>query len=151
MVRTGVSNLRRYTNDGELIATAPSSAEGGAGDDGGLLLPPGNYGMDAPDGARLIPKGVAQNFPPPVAPLAPAAWRRVGDDLRLVVRWFFPNLYMERKAVDAISGTKALNFLATQRFRVEAAPSMSAFGTDAAVTAFETRAPESPSGWAPWL
>lgn len=98
VMRTGVSNLERYENNGEKISIDPSDVLSDKSVDG--LLPPGNFGMDAPMLARLIPKGIAQSFPPPVPPLAPTAWREVGDDLRVIARWFYPSEDLERLAVD---------------------------------------------------
>jgi len=110
-MRTGVSNLERYTATGEPEEIDATGQLSDATTEG--ILPPGNYGMGAPQGARLIPKGIAQNFPPPVSPLAPSAWRGVNDDLRITARWFFPSAAMENTAIRRISGVQALNFLAT--------------------------------------
>ena len=54
VTRTNVSNLRRYDMSGQ-PATISSGLTGSDGD----LIPPGDFGMGAPEGARLIPKGIA--------------------------------------------------------------------------------------------
>lgn len=152
-MRTGVSNLRRFTQSGEEIPPDTSARLSDATTDG--VLPPGNYGMNAPLGARITPRGIAQNLPPPVAPLAPAAWRQIGDHLRLNVRWYFPSMKEERNAADAISGTQALNFLSAQRFRIEAALSLDLFAQSGesafpVETHLATRTLASPDLLVPW-
>lgn len=148
-MRTGVSNLERFTTTGEPVSIDPSDVL--SDDTVNGLLPPGNFGMDAPEGARLIPKGIAQNFPPPVPPLAPTAWRGVGDDLRVIARWFYPSEELEALAVDKISGTQALNFLPASRFRVEAAPAEGSFGTVESIQHIESRIAAVDDSRVPWI
>lgn len=57
VMRTGVSNLEVYDHLGGRISIDQSDVLSDETVNG--LLPDGNYSMDAPVGARIIPKGIA--------------------------------------------------------------------------------------------